>query len=59
MPLSKQRDRDRKRAERASIRLDTGLSTVPVQPTEVYEEVYEPPARPELDADGNPMPDYY
>ena len=55
MPLSRKRDRDRKWAERAKARLGSALSTVPVQP----KPGKQPGTEPELDADGNPMPDYY
>ena len=62
MPLSKARMQARKRQDRAKNRFDTGFTTAPVKPKQVDEEVYldyDLPARPELDADGNPMPDYY
>lgn len=51
MPLSKMRDRQRKRLERVRIRLHKQLSS-PHQSKSVQ------PNRPDLDADGNLMPDY-
>ncbi len=64
MPLSKQRMRARKRADRAKIGFDGEIvkpKCLPIQP------VIQPrPAQyaqllsaPELDADGAPIPDYY
>ena len=55
MPLSKLRDRQRKQAERDKLRLEAEFTTVPVQP----KPGKQPGTEPELDADGNPMPDYY
>jgi hypothetical protein len=71
VPLSKTKDRDRKCRERARIRLDKQLSPpltlTPVQPIidavspSVQREGYgkvSPLVTPQIDADGNAIPDY-
>lgn len=57
MPLSKVRDRDRKRIERARLRLDKQFNDEPVQPQTIRREGKDYLV-PELDADGNLIPDY-
>ena len=53
MPLSKARDRERKRQSR----LDAKIHTAPVQPNESIDEVEEPdiPGVEYIDADGQPV----